>query len=66
MDNMIYKGYEGDIKYDYEKRKWLYRGRVLNIDDIISYEGETEDECIRDFKRAVDFYEEMKNETTGN
>ncbi len=60
MDNMIYKGYEGDIKYD--KLEKFYHGRVLNIDDILSYEGETEDECIRDFKRAVDFYLEMKAE----
>lgn len=60
MDNMIYKGYTGDIKYD--KLDKYYYGQVLFIGDVISYEGETEDECIRDFKRAVDFYEEMKNE----
>jgi predicted HicB family RNase H-like nuclease len=60
MDDMIYKGYTGNIRYNYFRN--FYHGRVLFIDDIISYEGETQEECRKDFERAVDFYLEMKVE----
>lgn len=55
MDNaMKYKGYLGSIEYD--DRDKILHGRVLGIQDIVSFEGESVAELEADFQAAVDDY----------
>ena len=49
-------GYIGSIKYD-ESDNMLY-GEILNVNDSISYEGETLEELQKDFETEVDRYVE--------
>ena len=54
-DNLLkYKNYIGSIEYNL-KDKVLF-GKILFIDDLISYEGETLGELESNFKEAVDDY----------
>ena len=54
-DNLLkYKNYLGSIEYNL-KDKVLF-GKILFIDDLISYEGETLNELENNFKEAVDDY----------
>lgn len=47
-----YKGYQGTIEQDDQG----FNGRVLNIPDIVSYEGETLSELQQDFQNAIEHY----------
>lgn len=49
-----YKGYTGSVEYSLEDR-CLY-GKILFIDDLITYEGNTIDELEEAFKYMVDDY----------
>jgi predicted HicB family RNase H-like nuclease len=51
---MTYKGYSASIEFDPDDR--IIVGRVLDIDDIISFHGESVDEFERAFHEAVDDY----------
>lgn len=51
---MKYKGYTGTVEYS-EKDACLF-GRLVGIDDIISYEGESVSEIRQAFHEAVDDY----------
>lgn len=51
---MKYKGYTGTVEYS-EKDACLF-GRLVGIDDIISYEGESVSEIQQAFHEAVDDY----------
>lgn len=53
-DKITHKGYTGSIEISIEDS--CLHGRVLFIDDIVSYEGETVQEIIVSFKNAVDRY----------
>jgi predicted HicB family RNase H-like nuclease len=52
-----YKGYLGAIRFDAEGL--VLRGRVVNIDDIVTFQGGTVDEVIAEFKGSVDDYLEQ-------
>lgn len=55
MKNLMkYKGYTGTVEYS-EKDACLF-GRLVGIDDIISYEGESVSEIQQAFHEAVDDY----------
>lgn len=55
MKNLMkYKGYTGTVEYS-EKDACLF-GRLVGIDDIISYEGESVSEIRQAFHEAVDDY----------
>jgi predicted HicB family RNase H-like nuclease len=55
MSNTIkYKGYHGSI--DYSPADDCLHGRVLNITDVVSYEGGSVKEIKAAFKDAVDDY----------
>lgn len=55
MNNTItYKKYTGSVNYDPDDR--IFFGRVLGINDIISYEGKSVDELENDFQGAVNDY----------
>jgi predicted HicB family RNase H-like nuclease len=52
-----YRGYLGAIRFDAEGL--VLRGRVVNIDDIVTFQGGTVDEVIAEFKESVDDYLEQ-------
>ena len=49
---MQYKGYEAKIEYDDEDL--LFFGRVININDIIVFDGLSVDELEQTFHRVID------------
>lgn len=49
-----YKGYYGSVEYSSEDA--LLYGKVLGINSLISYEGESVAELQQDFEWAVDDY----------
>lgn len=51
---MQYKGYTGFVEYDDEAR--IFHGRVLGINDIVNFEGESVKEIVRAFEESVDEY----------
>lgn len=54
MKYLNYKGYNGSIEYS-EEDELLY-GKVLGINGLISYEGQTGKDLEADFKEAIDVY----------
>ena len=54
MKNLEYKGYTGSIEYSPEDS--LLYGKVLGIQGLISYEGETGHDLETDFHEAIDTY----------
>ena len=54
MNKMTYKGYTARIEFD--ERDNIFWGKVLGINDSISFEGETVAERTQDFHNAIDFY----------
>lgn len=56
-NTMEYKGYVGTVEFSQEDR--LFFGKVIGIRALISYEGTTAEELIRDFHEAVDDYLEL-------
>ncbi len=51
---MKYKGYEAKIEYDDEDR--LFFGRVININDVIVFDGLSVDELEQSFHKVIDEY----------
>ncbi|MCD8286996.1 MAG: type II toxin-antitoxin system HicB family antitoxin [Clostridia bacterium] len=51
---MNYKDYTGSIEFSEQDR--LFYGKVLGVQALISYEGHTGDELVKDFHDAVDSY----------
>ncbi|HOP47767.1 MAG TPA: type II toxin-antitoxin system HicB family antitoxin [Desulfobacteraceae bacterium] len=54
MNKLSYKGYNGTIEASIEDS--CLHGKILFIDDIITYEGNTVDDIKISFKQAVDHY----------
>ncbi len=54
---MTYKGYIGHITYDDEAK--LLHGEVVNIRDVVTFQGQSVDELERAFHDSVDDYLEM-------
>jgi predicted HicB family RNase H-like nuclease len=54
MKYLEYKGYTGSIEYSPEDN--LLYGKVLGINGLISFEGETGNLLEKDFKVAIDTY----------
>ncbi|QCD62845.1 hypothetical protein [Tenacibaculum maritimum] len=52
-----YKGYNGSIKYSKEDN--IYFGKVINITNLVNYEGASVKELEENFKNAVNDYLEM-------
>jgi predicted HicB family RNase H-like nuclease len=51
---MKYKGYEAKIEYDEQDR--LFFGRVINVKDIIVFDGLSVDELEQAFHKVIDEY----------
>lgn len=59
VDSQItYKGYVGTISFSEQDR--VYYGKVLDIPDLVSYEGATLEELTADFQDAVNDYLAIK------
>ena len=54
MNKLSHKGYTGSIEVSFEDN--CLHGRVLFIEDIVTYEGESVEELATSFKDAVDRY----------
>ncbi|MBD2774681.1 type II toxin-antitoxin system HicB family antitoxin [Iningainema sp. BLCCT55] len=51
---MIYKGYTASIEVDVEAG--ILFGRVLDINDVVTFKGKTVDEAREEFHKSVDDY----------
>ena len=51
---MKYKGYEATIEYEQTDR--IFVGRVINIQDIIMFDGISVDELEKSFQNVIDEY----------
>ncbi len=49
-----YKGYIGHVEYDGEAK--LFHGEVLNIKDVITFQGKSVNEIERAFRESIDDY----------
>ena len=54
-----YKDYCAKIRYSREDK--CYCGKIENIDDLVDFEGDTYDNCLKAFYEAVDDYETFIN-----
>ncbi|TAJ81298.1 MAG: type II toxin-antitoxin system HicB family antitoxin [Gallionellaceae bacterium] len=53
-NSMTYKGYTARIEFD--DRDDIFVGRVLGIEDVITFHGTTVNALRADFRHAIDFY----------
>ena len=53
-NTMEYKGYVGNVEFSEEDK--VFFGKVIGIKSLVSYEGVTEEELVKDFHNAVDIY----------
>ncbi len=61
MNMMKYKNYIARIDYDEEDR--IFVGRLVGIDDIVSFHGSNVDELETAFHESVDHYIEVSERT---
>jgi len=54
MNTMNYRGYTARIEFD--ERDNIFWGKVLGIQDSITFEGDTVLKLTEDFHAAIDFY----------
>jgi len=54
---MEYKGYIGKVEFDSEAE--VFHGEVINIRDVITFEGDSVEELKRAFEDSVDDYLEF-------
>jgi predicted HicB family RNase H-like nuclease len=54
---MAYKGYTGKVEYDDEAR--LFHGEVINLRDVITFQGTSVEELRQAFRDSVDDYLEF-------
>ncbi len=57
MKTMTHRGYTAEIRYSEEDSCFV--GRVVDIDDIVSFDGDTAEELRTAFEGMVDFYIEV-------
>ncbi len=57
MENFEYKGFQGSVRFYAEDR--TFHGRLLGVDDVVSFEGSSVDELEAAFHEAVDDYMEL-------
>ncbi len=64
MDVLKYKDYEGTAELDMERK--VCRGKILFIDDLVTYEADTPAKLQHEFEAAVDDYIETCSSLAGN
>ena len=62
MNNLMeYKGFTARIEFSADDN--VFFGRLLGIDDIVTFEAETVEDLRRSFEEAVDFHIEVCEKT---
>ena len=56
-DLLQYKSYLGFIRYDDEEE--VFRGRVIDIKDMVTFQGSSVEEIRREFQESIDDYVEF-------
>lgn len=51
---MNYKGYTGHVEYNHEAK--IFHGEILDIKDVITFQGQTVDEIEEAFQDSIDDY----------
>lgn len=51
---MEYKGYIGVIEYDHDAK--IFHGDIINIKDVITFQGTSVEELDKAFKESIDDY----------
>ena len=65
MEKLFYhQGYTGNSNYSPKDRCW--HGKILGINDLVTYEAGHEEDLEAAFKEAVDEYLEFRDEVDGN
>ena len=59
MKTFAYKGYTAKVRYSEEDSCFV--GHVINIEDIVGFHGDTDEELRDAFEGMVDFYIEVVN-----
>jgi len=54
---MDYKGYIGDVEFDDEAN--IFHGEVINLRDVVTFQGETVNQLRKAFRDSVDDYVEF-------
>ncbi len=49
-----YKGYTGRVEYDGDAK--IFHGEVLDLNDVITFQGKSVDEIERAFRESIDDY----------
>ena len=52
---MQYKGYVGNVEFDDEAN--IFHGDVINLRDVITFQGKTVDELRHAFQESIDDYQ---------
>ena len=60
MKTFEYKGYIGSIEFNQQDN--IYHGKLINVNGLISYHGNTLEDLENDFKDSVDMYTELLKE----
>lgn len=59
--NIHYKGYE--ISKEWDEEAQLFHGRILHINDVITFQGKTNEEYLEDVREGIRDYEEWNTLT---
>ena len=59
-ETLEYRGYLGSVDYSVEDQ--CYHGKIYDIEDLVSYEGETIEALMADFRNAVDDYRKERKQ----
>jgi predicted HicB family RNase H-like nuclease len=54
MDVMTYKGYEAPVPYDEDAE--IFHGEVINLRDVITFQGSSVKELKKAFADSVEYY----------
>jgi predicted HicB family RNase H-like nuclease len=54
---LSYRGYLGSVRFDVEEG--VFRGRVVNIDDMVTFQGKSVEELKVEFRNSIDDYLEQ-------
>jgi len=57
VNTIEYKGYVGSVELDTDRN--VLRGEVINIDDVVTYEGSTVSDLIKEFHKSIKVYLEF-------
>ena len=57
MATMTYKGYKARVELDEDRG--VFHGRIMNIGDVVTFEGKSTAQLRKEFAESLQFYEEF-------